>query len=309
MTTSIPRLSGEEWQRWANRLLTIHYGPTEYQIVPDNDRGDAGIEGFTISNGYAYQAYGCEEPLTTTERYEKQRNKMTQDIGKFINNRPILSRIFGTIRITRWVLFVPYYDSREIVAHASSKTAEVIAACLPYVDDTFRVMICHEEDFHIERDQLINSIAQSLQVTVDPATASQLTAWVSTNVGLATTLDDKLKRLPTLRDDAHRQRFFEQVLRWYLEGQEILETLRTYPDVYEKIMMAKSHRENYLVMATVSGRSPQHLLESSIQDLQTTFAREIRELHSFAAESLAYEAIADWLLRCPLDFPEESRNA
>lgn len=77
MSAHIPRLSGEEWQDWANKLLTCHYGPTEYQRVPDNDRGDAGIEGFTLSNGHAYQAYGCEEPLSTSERHAKQRDKMT----------------------------------------------------------------------------------------------------------------------------------------------------------------------------------------------------------------------------------------
>lgn len=305
MTPHKSLLFGEEWQDWANKLLTRHYGPMDYQKVPDNDRGDSGIEGFTITGGHAYQAYGCEgEPLRTTDRYQKQRDKMTQDIEKFINNRAVLQKIFGTVKITRWALFVPYYDSKEIVAHASKKTVEVIDAKLPYVADTFHVMICSEEDFVIERDQLINGGARTLQVNIDAATSEHVTEWTSSNDTLAATLDAKLRKLPTIRNDGERKRFHEKVLKWHLEGQAILETLRIYPDTYEKVVNAKSHRENFLAMATVSGGTPQEILRSSIQGLLETLQREVRELHSFSAEALAHEAVADWLLRCPLDFPE-----
>ena len=90
------RLSGEEWQGWANQLLTQRYGPAEYQKVPDNMRGDAGIEGFTLNAGHAYQAYGCEEPISAAERYEKQRDKMTRDINKFVANHINPQRTFRT---------------------------------------------------------------------------------------------------------------------------------------------------------------------------------------------------------------------
>jgi hypothetical protein len=305
VTAQIPRLCGEDWQNWANKLLTCHYGPTNYQKVPDNDRGDSGIEGFTISEGHAYQAYGCEgEPLRTADRYEKHRDKVTADITKFITNHAILQKVFGTVKITRWVLFVPYYDSKEIVIHASKKTTEVLDAKLPYVADTFRVSVCHEEDFLIERDMLISAGTSSLEVAAPAATPEQVTQWVSSNVGLASTLEDKLRRLPTLRTDAARTLFHDRVLKWYLEGQAILEALRMYPDVFEKVVKAKSHRENFLVMAAVTGSTAQEILTSSIQGLRETLQKEVKELHSFSAESLAHEAVADWLLRCPLDFPE-----
>lgn len=309
MISHIPRLSGEDWQNWANKLLACHYGPTEYQTVPDNDKGDAGIEGFTVSGGHVYQAYGCEEPLSTTERFEKQRDKMTRDIGKFIKNRNLLVKIFGSVKITRWVLFVPHYDSKELVVHASKKTDEVFAEQLPYIAESFRVMVCQEDDFPIERDQLISAGTKALHVNHDSATPEQVIEWESSNIGLAKILDDKLRKLPTIRNNEERQRFREKVLQWYLDGQVILEILRRYPDVFEKVSKAKSHRENFLEMAAVSGISPQEVLTSSIQKLQETLQEQVRGLHSISAESLAYGAVADWLLRCPLDFPELSQNA
>ena len=68
MAAHIPRLCGEDWQEWANKILAVHYGPTEYQQIPDHHRGDAGLEGFTRTDGHAYQAYGCEEPISTPDR-------------------------------------------------------------------------------------------------------------------------------------------------------------------------------------------------------------------------------------------------
>jgi hypothetical protein len=300
----IPRLCGEDWQNWANQILNVHYGPTEYQEVPDHDRGDAGLEGFTRGDGHAYQAYGCEEPISTSERYEKQRIKMTNDIGKFIENRPTLTRIFGTVQVTRWILFVPHYDSKEIVSHAAKKTAEVKAAALPYVADSFQVCVCQQSDFSVAESQLLSSAQRQLRISAEAPTPQQIVEWNQANQGPSQVLADKLLRLPTLSSVEVRTKFHSQVLDWFLKGQEILEGLRAYPDTFAKVKSAKSHRESFLVTGMVSGLPPQDHLMRSVNDLREALEQEVRELHRFSSESLAYEAVADWLLRCPLDFPE-----
>lgn len=304
MTTHATRLSGNEWERWANKLLTCHYGPTDYQKVPANDKGDAGIEGFAVTVGHAFQAYGCEEPLATRKRFEAQRKKMTEDISKFIKNKTVLAKIFGTVQISRWTLFVPYYDSKDIVSHASTKTAEVLAANLPYVAPDFRVMVCQEDNYSIERDQLLNANVRAVQINVDKSTIDQVTSWTSSNSGLFATLEEKIGRLPAIQDTAHRRSFCEQVLKWYLEGQALLEALRKYPEVYEKVLRAKNHRENYLAMAMMGNGTTHDRLNAPLEALKEALKTEVRELHSFNAETLAHEAVADWLLRCPLNFPE-----
>jgi hypothetical protein len=304
MTAHIPRLCGEEWQNWANKILAVHYGPTEYQQVPDHDRGDAGLEGFTRGNGHAYQAYGCEEPISTADRYEKQRDKMTKDIGKFINNRSTLTRIFGTVQITRWALFVPHCNSKEMVAHASKKTDEVKSAALPYVADTFHVCVCQQSDFSVAESQLLNAAQMQLRVSAESPTPQQIAEWNEANEGPSQVLADKLLRLPTLVNDDARSQFHSKVLDWYLKGQDILDGLRAYPDTFAKVKAAKSHRESFLVTGIVSGLPPQEHLMRSVNDLREALELEVRELHRFSSESLAYEAVADWLLRCPLDFPE-----
>ena len=63
-------------------------------------------------------------------------------------------------------------------------------------------------------------------------------------------------------------------------------------------------RENLLAMTLISGASPQSMLMSTISSLRDAFEAEVSMLSKLDVESLAYEAVADWLLRCPLDFPD-----
>lgn len=98
-----------EWQDWVKQLLYAHYGHKHYQPVPDTDGGDYGIEGFS-QDGCAYQCYAAEEPVGTEELYEKQRNKINEDLKKFVHNQQPLAKLFGALKIERWVFVVPRYE-------------------------------------------------------------------------------------------------------------------------------------------------------------------------------------------------------
>lgn len=300
-----PRLSGEEWQLWADRLLQCHYGPAEYQRVPDNHRGDAGIEGFSLSSGHAYQAYGPEGPLSTKARYEKMRKKMTDDLNKFCSNRAILSGIFGRVKIRRWVLLVPYLDSKEIVKHAAEKTRDVISAGLSYVDNMdFRVVVEDEESFAVEKRLLLNIELGSVLIETPELASETISEWAGTNDALIRTLDGKISRLPTLESDESRRQFRDRVVKHFLEGQNTLDELRKYPQIYENLRKAKGGKERYLATEVMlSEGSPSTILQEAIQDFRRLARAEIRGVSESTIEAIVWEAVSDWLIRCPLDFP------
>ena len=303
MSTQFTSLSGDDWQNWANQLLSRHYGPTEYVKIADNQKGDAGIEGYSRC-GHAYQCYGCEEPTTTEARYEGQRDKITKDIKKFIINTDKLVPLFGTVVISRWVLFVPRYDSKELVAHANRKREDVVAAGLPYVTDGFQVHVCDEDHFSAERDFLLNARTDSIRLETTEATEDELKLWSEDHDDLLSRLNSKLLRLNTLGSNDHRQAFREDVLRWYVEGQAMLSNLRNYPQTHEKVLAAKAHREKSLVRSflTHEGTSAA-LLNQTLARLFDDYCEAAKELAKPSLELLAQEAVSDWLLRCPLDFP------
>lgn len=303
MDTS-PRLSGDEWQSWADKLLQRHYGPGEYQKIPDKHKGDAGIEGFTISTGHAYQAYGPVEPLSTNERYEKHRTKITNDIRKFIENRVILARIFGNVKISRWILLVPYYDSKEIVLHATKKTQDVINASLPYVSADFRVCIEDEEVFAVERDQLISARVSTISIDASDISQHKVTEWADKNDSLVETIEEKLQRLSQLDTEIKLRNFRDLLIKAYLDGQNTLEELRKYPTAYENIRTVKSLKERYLALNSMtSSGTNMDIFRNNLDDIRDTVKQEVPGVSKGIIEIVAYEAIADWIIRCPLDFP------
>jgi hypothetical protein len=309
-TSAATKLTGEEWEEWANLLLQRRYGPGQYQRVPDTDRGDAGIEGFTVSSGHAYQAFGCAEPISIEQRYLRQRDKMTDDLRKFVRNTAKLSALLGNLEITRWCLFVPRFDSRRIVEHASAKTREVIDAALPYVADDFRVMVCEEADFAAERDALICVRPLPLYVEPPEATPQHVDLWAGTNDELVARLDAKIARLATVRSEDKRIHLRNRMIKHYLEGQNVLSLLgRDYPTLFDKLIAVKSSRENFLAtQCLISTGTPNQVLQDALANILRVIKDDARGLSSQTAEALSYEAVADWMIRCPLDFPEVASN-
>lgn len=176
-------MHGDEWQNWANQLLTEHYGPTNYVKISDTG-GDGGLEGFTRKEGHAFQCYGAEPGKTAKQLYEAQRDKMTEDVKKFIDNKVLLAKILGGTLISRWILLVPKASQKELIAHSNEKTKEVLAANLPYVAAGFYVTVCDEEHFASERDRLLTYKSDVINIETVTPDQSTIDSWSATNDGL-----------------------------------------------------------------------------------------------------------------------------
>lgn len=302
-----PRLEGQEWQRWATQLLHRRYPAGEYQSVPDKRDGDAGIEGFSL-DGCVYQMYGPESELTFEQRHTKLRDKMTRDVRKFIDNKEKLSRLLGTQMIRRWILFVPSFDDRQIVEHAGKKTTEVLNAALPYVDkENFKVVVIDEGAFSAEKTYLVSHAVAGIVIDAEPIDEDVVNEWSRQhqNTGRSDTLALKVAKLPTLKTERDRQDFQREVVRWWLEGQNILEELRDYPEMWESIRRAKSEQEKYLKgHCMITTEQPYRILMNALGEIDAAVEREAKALAAGSRKAVAHEAVADWLMRCPLDFPE-----
>jgi hypothetical protein len=184
---------------------------------------------------------------------------------------------------------------------------------LDYVDATdFRVMVLNEDAFAVERSALLNGARTSVRIAGEAIDDNEIDAWSveEANTGLVRVLDEKISRLPTLTTPALRIRFRREFVSHLLHGQNILEGLRSYPDIWAAIRRLRSERERYLFsMCMTSQAAPGEILKEAVEK----FIAEIREcapaLASETVNAVAHEVIADWLMRCPLDFPEPQANA
>jgi len=301
-----PSYEPQEWQDEVNGLLVASYPIGDYVKVPDAHLGDFGIEGFT-RDGKAFQCYAPEEPITTKVRYERCRDKMRDDLAKFRENSTELRKLFGTTVIERWILATPIADSARLLTYAGPLAEEVRAASLPYVHPKFEIAVADDSYFDPIRDRLKASGVLELELDAPAVTPSAVQDWVDSNEALAKRLKEKLSKISISGADASLRSLIEAVFQRYLHGRNLLENLRVqYPNLYERLKSRRTNKE-----ATLEARcrlqasgSPSELLSHVLEEYRVELRQAVGSLATSDAELLAWEAAADWLMRCPLDFYE-----
>lgn len=300
---------GLAWQRWANELLIAHYGPTTYVKIPDTE-GDGGIEGFTCPCGHAYQAYGAEKEKAGRALFDAQRDKMTRDINKFIKNKSLLQKLFGEVKICKWILLVPRVGLKDLKAHANKMTEKVREAKLPYVTDDFFVTYCDEDSFSHERDKILSYKSDCISISAAAPSGDVVDAWKTDNDSLMITLADKLTRLEPGASTSRIAQLQRSMLSWHLRGRELMTKLNEVsPTVYERVFKAKSEYEQSLVIYELTATDASQQLSNVQKGFHDALREAAGSLTGPSAISLVCEAIADWLMRCPLDFPESKTDA
>jgi hypothetical protein len=300
--------SSDEWQELIVRLVALRFGIGGFVEVPDTVNGDCGLEGFTRC-GKAFQCYAAEEPLTTPELTKKQKAKISADIPKLNTYKVTLAAILGPTVLDRWVFVVPRWEDKAVLAHAEAKLAELRALQLSFISPSIVPVICTIEDFAVERQQLIQAGQDSLRIDARLVGDSDVTDWVGANDSLVNQLYRKVLKIRH-GDAATSRRLRDQLIRHYLEGQNALAKLRTdFPEIYETVDRIKKDKEHFLATEslTTSALPPEHLRET-LESLEAEIDAKLQGLDRFTVKQLVQEAIADWLLRCPLDFPNSTQH-
>lgn len=135
MTTDESRnpTDGAAWENCAAERLRAHHAAadqrTELVAVPADDGGDLGVDLFTRTGGTLYQCYVARDWNSAHDLYEKQRDKLTEDVGKLLkpDKQKDLRELFGATVIKEWILVVPKHRSRKLIQHANIKAQELKA--------------------------------------------------------------------------------------------------------------------------------------------------------------------------------------
>lgn len=290
--------TGDEWEKFCLALMHIKHGADEVQRVPAAHKGDFGIEAFTFS-GIAVQCYVAQEPLSTHDRYVKQRDKLTTDLGKLEKNLTSLQALLGATTIRRYLFMVPAFNSAQIVTHATSKTTELVAKSLPIIHNNFRIKVCTADDFPEQQAALL-ARPKELIAAASPATETVHT-WIETNVELSDVASQKLDKVFT---PARRQSYLENLIAQNIKGNGVLNRLRPrYPDQWEAATRAVNEKERVLALEyAMAGTACHGEVAKLARDLTGELQAAVPDVGIDTARTLAWGAIADWLMRCPLDF-------
>ncbi|MFC3481887.1 hypothetical protein [Kocuria carniphila] len=295
---------GRDWQNYCILLLQKRYATQNshsLQLVPDRHQGDLGLEAFS-HDGHVYQCYAAEEPLTVIGCYEKQRDKLTTDLGKLRDRKTEVASLLGRVVVHRYVFMIHRHDSRRLISHAHSKAEDVRSWNLPFVADEFSIVVETDDDYANEREA-IHALPKAIIESNSPTDADRA-AWGTANADLHETALNKLERVAQSR--SARDSVLTALINQYLKGENALERLKNVvPETHRGILAAKAHREDLLVLEHPPESNGSHKALSKIAgELAESLHSDFPTLSSMLAETLAWSAVADWLMRCPLDFEE-----
>lgn len=296
---------GDEWQSHARSLINLRHGAVNVQSVPDNVRGDAGIECFTM-DGCAYQCYAPEEVSDTKKSSNAMKAKASRDLKKLQSNLPVLQRLLQNVQLLRWVLFCPFLDDKDVVGFTRERANELSQLRLPILSLQFEAIVHCQEDFAEEiaflRQQPINP-AKSIRIEMEDR-------FLEIGHGeLAQTVENKLHRAYPDYSQEKVSTLAAGYVFAHAQSQATMEQLRLeYPMLWEAARTCIATEEQRLVLLGAHGSAPTEQLHSSVEKISASMKNDMPGLGAATISAISLGTLSDWLIRCPLDFPEQSSN-
>jgi hypothetical protein len=145
------------------------------------------------------------------------------------------------------------------------------------------------------------------QITLppQPATAAQIDNWAQASNPLVTALSRKLVKRIGSGDSAQLDSAVQEMVGLFLEKENTLDSLRRKaPQLHEALAAIVSrHAAKLSFYGSPENATPHHILRSEVDSLIAELKQSIPNFSDGSAQQIALGTIAEWLLRCPLDFP------
>lgn len=107
-------------------------------------------------------------------------------------------------------------------------------------------------------------------------------------------------------ETAKSRKLKKSFINHYIDGQNLLDKLNsTYPEFYYKAQRTKDDRELFLeTTCMISSCKPADIFNKTMGEYKDELSENLKGLESNTITRLVHEAMSDWLLSCPLNFPE-----
>jgi len=292
-------LTGTEWQSLCIRVLKEHYGPGVVVDIPDEDRGDGGIEAFTTT-GHAFQCYAPEnEPLSASELRKKHIRKLDSDCKKFVENREVIEKyITPGVLITRWMLLVPRIATKEVRNRCAELTTVVRNAKLPYVSPDVVITAVTLADYEGARIAVVTRQLELLSLPpIDEV------SFVGLGDARSIVMDAKLAKTDRYQDQTRRDEIVDRFLKSHVSGKSHREFVSDqYSELSDSLESKLNDLERRLELQyslIVAGND--NLLGTILSDTES-LVKDTLNVSPGVARVIAEGQVAEWLMRCPLDF-------
>ncbi|MGL6170564.1 MAG: hypothetical protein ACRC1S_01510 [Vibrio sp.] len=299
--TDVGLLDGDRWERLIQSVFKKRYDTYQDMVASP---GDLGIEGFVLDEGIMIQCYCPDEEYSAGILHEKQRDKMTTDIGKLAKNEKALVKHIGDCKISQWLFITPRIGKHDIHAHARKKEAEVKEQGLAFIADDFQVLVKDLDYFiqDIRQLQVVNGqqlcfTSAKGEVIPEPELTTEYDVNIVEKNGVRSSINNVYK------PEAH-QRLNELTKKQYLKGYEILRRIfNQSPELYERIAKLVNNFEDEVEEVSMTWEdSPQRLVSSIEEKLIGRFQKDphISTIEYEDLVSITKHMVARWIAECPM---------
>lgn len=293
-------VDGTSWEQYCRKLLPLKY--PDFQNVPAKYGGDLGIDGFVLNEGILFQCHCPDDPIEGA-LYESQRNKITKDIKKLIENIIEIDKL-GVGKIKKWFYLTPKFDNKQLIVHCRKKEEKVKKAIPEYLDDNFRILIASIDYLQKEISTLYSSVLTKLEpYTFAPEDIENCDGDISDNI--------KRKFAKLVSDQNDLNQLVVDYTAFFEKGRIAFEKLlNDYPDIHRSIFRLKSSTEARVKTESLINSKPGgEFLKETLNEYKNAIEKDFGGMLSQAMiEEIAHVTIADWLGRCPLDFNKTYRE-
>ncbi|TCI51974.1 hypothetical protein EVJ24_12655 [Exiguobacterium sp. SH1S21] len=311
ISTPFGTYNGDSWEEHCQAFLKLRYEVNGYQEMTAHTNGDLGIEGFT-RDGVVFQCYCPDEEYDSTKLFIHQRNKVTGDLKKLNKYKTQLLKFFQGVKIKKWIFLTPKITNKELIRHCHEKATEYRndLTMKDLLDDSFDVL-AHDEAFYgIEIIQAKQILKKKININVSFPDEKEIINWKQCQTSSIHALDRKIgylfNNLDSVTKAQKTNKYIDLQIRNYIKGQEILNHMKqTYSSSYEKQVKIKSsiatHLEEEVLLTDLS---PKQLLDNTLEKYKEALVGEnFHDIFEYSVyNDLCREAIASWLIDCPLDF-------
>ncbi|GAA4509199.1 hypothetical protein GCM10023172_42340 [Hymenobacter ginsengisoli] len=302
--TDLGPFDGNSWEMLCQMCFKQKYGGDGYQEMLASP-GDFGIEGFTAT-GKVFQCYCPNDNYDPALLYEKQRDKITTDLEKLVAYEEEIRQRVGPMQIREWIFVTPNYSSNNILKHCRTKQSEYRARKRPLLHPEFTVLVHDIHFLHPFIQHCLNLIHSKLLITTSGVLATEVESYKS---GQSQLIDHALRKnrirlaqAPNL--EVRLEKLTAMTIQQFLDGNNILTTWRNgFPTAYERFVSLTSQLEAEVMEKCLLPCDDYNKLYEEIKvmvanGIGTTFDN----LDVSMVRSLASQVMADWILRCPIDF-------
>jgi hypothetical protein len=295
----------DDWEVFALSLLQSRHGALKVHKIPAAHKGDFGIDYYCTAQAVAYQCYAVQEPIDIATRADRQKKKITIDLGKIISKADEVSKLFLGNPIKHWILLTPLHDSKDVNLHCSKKTLEFRGQKCTHLDGCFEVSVHDQKSFAANAVAAGMAALATVALNVPHPTSEEMNHWQAGSPDLLVNATHKLMKRT---GPSGLQEALAETVRSFLQGNAILDALRSSsPDLHEKVMAAVASRSRRLNFAgPQGGPAPGAILNTEIDNLIAAIRASAPNLSDDNADQIAFGSVSEWIMRCPLDFPPDA---